>query len=264
MSGCRIEDVRPTAGEPTMAVIVLMYHRTPKGSPEGFYDVAMTTFREQITRMSDAGVSFVRFSECDHEDYVERGTHVAVTFDDGHASNAEAFAFLADRRIVPTSFIVRDWSERDPTFLSKRAIVDLRKVCEFGAHGASHIDLRTTTDPQLTSELSSSRDFLAEILHEPIATMALPGGKGDARVMRFAVREGYALVGNSRPLPHARRGLGVNRICVHSRSGVDEPRRWANAGAPYWLLRRARLAVSEKGPRILGDRVYAEATKLLK
>jgi peptidoglycan/xylan/chitin deacetylase (PgdA/CDA1 family) len=247
-----------------MAVIVLMYHRTPRGSPDGFYDVPMATFREQIERMIDAGTSFMRFSECDRDEYVGRGSHVAVTFDDGHASNADAFAFLADRQITPTAFIVRDWSERDPAFLSGRAISDLREVCEFGGHGASHMNLTAATDSQLAFELSSSRDFLAGIVGGPIATMGLPGGKGDARVLQYAVREGYRLVGNSRPLPHARRGVGVNRICVHSRMGVDEPRRFASASALYWLRGRIRATVSEQGPKLLGERVYAAAVGMLK
>jgi peptidoglycan/xylan/chitin deacetylase (PgdA/CDA1 family) len=224
----------------------------------------MATFREQMNRMIDAGVSFIRFSECDHSDYVARGRHVAVTFDDGHASNAEAFAFLADRRIVPTAFVVRDWSERDRAYLSARAIGDLNGVCEFGGHGASHVDLTAATDSRLAFELSASRDFLAAVLGAPVATMALPGGKGDARVIRFAVREGYRLVGNSRPLPHGRRGVAINRICVHGGTSVEWPRRLVDAGAMFWLRRRVRLAVSAHGPKIVGDGVYAAAAKLLK
>jgi peptidoglycan/xylan/chitin deacetylase (PgdA/CDA1 family) len=247
-----------------MSVLVLMYHRTPRGSPESFYDVGMATFREQILRLIDAGVSFVRFSECDRTDFCARGRHVAVTFDDGHASNAEAFAFLAECRIVPTAFVVRDWSERGGGYLSPRAIADLKDVCEFGGHGASHVDLTSTTDSQLAFELSASRDFLGEILGRPVPTMALPGGKGDARVTRFAVGEGYRLIGNSRPLPHARRGVGVNRVCVNGRTGADAPRCLAQAEAMFWLRRRARLAMSASARKILGGRLYAAAVQALK
>ena len=44
-----------------MAVVVLMYHHTPDGAPEGFYDVALSTFRDQIRALLDAGVSFIPF-----------------------------------------------------------------------------------------------------------------------------------------------------------------------------------------------------------
>jgi peptidoglycan/xylan/chitin deacetylase (PgdA/CDA1 family) len=247
-----------------MSVIVLMYHRTPASGGEGFYDVPLASFREQVERMIDAGVSFIRFSDCDSETCVHRGNHVAITFDDGDASNSEAFRFLADRRITPTAFIVRDWAKREKAYLSPGAIADLKGLCEFGGHGASHVNLAAATDAELTRELSASRDFLQDLLGAPVPTMALPGGKGDARVLRFAAREGYRLVGNSIPLPHARPGLSVNRICVNSRTSVAEPLRLATAGAGYWLRRRARMAASRLGSKVLGDTVHAAAARLLK
>jgi len=95
-----------------VAVLVLMYHHTPDGAPEGFYDVGLSTFRDQIAAMRDAGVSFIRFTDCDRPEYVERGVHVALTFDDGHATNEAAFRILADLGLTPMAFIVRDAERR--------------------------------------------------------------------------------------------------------------------------------------------------------
>ena len=247
-----------------MAVIVLMYHHTPDGAPEGFYDVGLSTFRDQIAAMRDGGVSFIRFTDCDRSDYVERGLHVAVTFDDGHATNEAAFRMLADQGVTPTAFIVRDWSTRDVSYLSARALADLRDICELGGHGATHRALTSLSDAELADELAASRDYVGAVSGTPAATMALPGGHGGPRELVAAQRAGFKLVGNSRPLPHRRLGIGVNRICVNRTHDARAPLRWAQAPSLHWTMLRARFAATATGRRVLGDRLYGALTALAK
>ena len=247
-----------------MAVIVLMYHHTPDGAPEGFYDVGLSTFRDQIAAMRDAGVSFIRFSDCDRPEYVERGLHVSLTFDDGHATNEAAFRILADQGLTPMAFIVRDWSTRDPGYLSARALADLRDICEFGGHGATHRALTSLSAAELADELAASRDYVGTVSGSPLATMALPGGHGGPRELAAAERAGFKLVGNSRPLPHCRLGVGVNRICVNRTHDARAPLRWAQAPALHWTMLRARYAATATGRRLMGDRLYGALTALAK
>ncbi|MDE3176232.1 MAG: polysaccharide deacetylase family protein [Pseudomonadota bacterium] len=248
-----------------MAVIVLMYHHTPAGAPEGFYDVGLAAFRDQIRALRDAGVSFVKFSECDRPELARAGTHVALTFDDGHASNAAAFHFLADEGLTPTAFVVRDWSARDPRYLSGRALGDLKGVCELGGHGATHRALTSLADAELDDELAASRDYVGAIVGAgPVKTMALPGGHGGRRELAAALRAGFTLVGNSRPLPHTTPGVGVNRICVNRTHDARAPLRWAQAGALHWTALRARLTATAAGRRLLGESLYGALTALAK
>ena len=247
-----------------MAVIVLMYHHTPDGAPERFYDVGLSTFRDQIAGMRDAGVSFIRFSDCDRPEYVERGLHVALTFDDGHATNETAFRILADQGLTPMAFIVRDWSTRDPGYLSARALADLRDICEFGGHGATHRALTSLSAAELADELAASRDYVGTVSGRPAATMALPGGHGGARELAAAERAGFKLVANSRPLPHRRLGIGVNRICVNRTHDARAPLRWAQAGSLHWTKLRARFAATATARRLMGDRLYGALTALAK
>ena len=234
-----------------MTVIVLMYHHTPAGAAQGFYDVPLATLRDQIEALRDAGVSFVKFSECDRRDYVERGMHVALTFDDGHASNEAAFRFLADAGLTPMAFVVRDWSTRDARYLSAAALGDLNGRLSNSAATAPRIG-RSTVCPhaELADELAASRDYVGDDRGRRAATMALPGGHGGARELAAAARAGFSLVGNSRPLPHRRLGASVNRICVHRattrkrRCAGSRPARWR------WSLASARFA---------GDALGAEA-----
>jgi len=245
-----------------MSVVVLMYHHTPE-APDGFYDVGVSTFREQIKALLEAGVSFVKFSDCDRAEYVERGRHVALTFDDGHATNEAAFRFLADYGLVPTAFVVRDWSTRDARYLSARSLTDLKGICELGGHGASHRALTSLSDLDLADELAASRDFVAALAGSA-ETMALPGGHGGPRELAAAKRAGFRLVGNSRPLPQGRVAESVNRICVNRTHDVNAPLRWVQTGGLQWGLRRARFAATATGRRMLGGKLYGALTALAK
>ena len=247
-----------------MAVVVLMYHHTPDGAPEGFYDVALATLRAQIHALLDAGVSFVPFSQCGRRDYVEHGAHVALTFDDGHASNEAAFRFLADSGLKPTAFVVRDWSTRDARYLSARALGDLKGAVELGGHGATHRALTGLTDAELAGELAASRDFVGAIAGAPVAEMALPGGHGAQRELAAAAAAGFRLVGNSRPLPHRRLALSVNRICINRTHDALAPLRLAQAGAMHWRLAAARFAAARAGRRWLGPKLYGALVALAK
>jgi peptidoglycan/xylan/chitin deacetylase (PgdA/CDA1 family) len=247
-----------------MAVIVLMYHHTPAGAPEGFYDVPLTTLRDQIRALTDAGASFIRFSECGRRDYVEHGLHVALTFDDGHASNAAAFDLLANLGLTPTAFIVRDWSRRDSRYLSAAALADLAGAVELGGHGATHRALTSLSPQELADELTASRDYVSEIAGRAATTMALPGGHGGARELAAAEAAGFALVGNSRALPHARLGVSVNRICVNRTHDARAPLTWLQTSAWRWGLARARFSATAAGRRLLGARLYGALTALAK
>ncbi len=245
-----------------MSVVVLMYHHTPQ-TPDGFYDVSLATFRSQIETLLEGGVSFVKFSECDRPEYVERGRHVALTFDDGHATNEAAFRYLSDYGLLPTAFVVRDWSTRDSRYLSARALSDLKHVAEFGGHGVSHRALTSLSDLDLRDELNASRDFVGT-LGRAADTMALPGGHGGARELAAASQTGFRLVGNSRPLPQGRVSASVNRICVNSTHDRQAPLRWVKTGGLQWSLQRARFAATATGRRWLGGRLYGALTALAK
>jgi peptidoglycan/xylan/chitin deacetylase (PgdA/CDA1 family) len=252
------------ANEERMAVIVLMYHHTPAGGAEGFYDAPLAVFRDQIRVLLDAGVAFIKFSECDRPEYVEHGTHVALTFDDGHASNETAFRFLADLGIKPMAMIVRDWSMRDPRYLSAAALRDLNDVCELGGHGATHRALSSLSDSELADELAASRDYVGTIVGAPTTSMALPGGHGGAREIAAALKAGYRLVGNSRPFPQTRRGPEVSRICINRTDDDRAALRLTQRSGVYWAANRARFAATSAARRMLGPKLYGALTALAK
>ena len=173
-----------------MSVVVLMYHHTPADAAQGFYDVPLATLRAQVEALREAGADFIDFSECGRRDYVEHGLHVALTFDDGHASNEAAFRFLADAGVTPTAFMVRDWSQQDGRYLSAAALGDLKGVVATRRprRDASGADRRPPANSPTNSPPAA---IMSETLRASRrATMALPGGHGGARELAAAARCG--------------------------------------------------------------------------
>lgn len=247
-----------------MAVLCLMYHQTPKEAPNKRWDVPLAIFRDQINEMIDAGLSFIEFPEIQDPKYLASGMHVAVTFDDGHQSNARAFEFLASKKIRPTAFIVTQWSREMPSFLSSKEIADLSSVCTFGAHGMTHTAMTGLSPMELRNELTQSKSYLEDALSIPIRWMALPGGKKNAQVLNAASAAGFELVGNSVADLNRCVGLSVNRPCVTSDMGAETPLRWATARPRYWLAKRFRRGVSTLGVRLIGEQRYITARDVMK
>ena len=87
-----------------MTVIVLMYHHTPSGAPKGWYDAALTTFRDQVRALRNAIVSFIKFSDFDRPEYVLAGVAVKGQCDMRAASPlAESRAKSAEPRQHPAA-----------------------------------------------------------------------------------------------------------------------------------------------------------------
>jgi peptidoglycan/xylan/chitin deacetylase (PgdA/CDA1 family) len=241
-----------------------MYHRTPKGAPDDRWDVPLHVFKDQIRALIDAGISFVEISATQDIDLLASGMNVAVTLDDGHASNASAFEFLASKQIKPTAFIVARWSREFSGYLSAKDLADLSPICTFGAHGSTHTNLTILTPFNLHKELAESRAYVEDALSLPVNSMALPGGKGNSQVLNAAVIAGYRLVCNSVADINRHGGLSVNRPCVTSDEDTELPLRWATAGRAYWLAKRLRHAVTGAAARLVGERGYAVAVEAIK
>lgn len=242
-----------------MTVLVLMYHHTPPADAESVFDVPLPRFREQIGRLLDAGVPFITLQEAQNQDLLaSRMIHVAVSFDDGHASNAAAFDYLAERGITATAFVVRDWVEGAQQYLSAAEIANLADRCNFGSHGVSHRNFLELSDVDLQDELKSSREFLQDIIGAPVNMLSLPGGRVNAHVLDTVVECGYQLVCNSLPLLNRRMAVSVNRICIRIENAApDYLLSLVLNSDSFWALKRARYAATSYARTLMGDNAYS-------
>lgn len=238
-----------------MAVFVFMYHGT-LAEPRDPFEVTLPAFQEQIDRLIDGGVHFIRFSEAFQPHFLERGTHVAITFDDGHGSNAAAIEYLAKKDIKPSAFIVRDWSKSGIGWSGWRGYLtppDLRAldpICDFGAHGASHRGLATLSLDALDNELSSSRSYLEHEVGHAVTTMSLPGGDVSAQVIERAEAHSFLAIGNSTFSPNWCVSRTINRLVVGHGRGSDFPLSMTSAPRIYWSARRLKSTARRLSRRL--------------
>jgi peptidoglycan/xylan/chitin deacetylase (PgdA/CDA1 family) len=125
-------------------------------------------------------------------DVVAGRTDVALTFDDGNASDAEiVLPQLIARGLTATFFIVGERLGR-PGYLDAS---DVRQLVEHGmqvgAHGMAHVDWRTLDDSVLSRELLDVRRVLEAASGELPSSASCPFGAYDRRVLRRARDAGY-------------------------------------------------------------------------
>lgn len=113
------------------------------------------------------------------------GIPVAITFDDGNASDIDhALPVLAERGLT-AEFFACAGRIGTPGYLAASSLRDIRAAgMSIGSHGWSHVDLRRVDDAELHRETESSRAALSEASEGPVDDFAIPFGSYDRRVLR--------------------------------------------------------------------------------
>ena len=94
---------------------------------------------------------------------------------------------------------------------SENALLDWEEIRElhrdgvqFGSHTRRHCNLKTLSSEEAKQEIETSKHELEDILHEPVATFAFPGGHITDETVRLLAASGYTLACSTR--------LGLNRL----------------------------------------------------
>ena len=132
-----------------------------------------------------------------------------LTFDDGFADYAaHAVPILRNYRLPATMYVVAgsitnaalpvNWitglaADDAPPLLTVDQIRELHaEGWSFGSHSMFHRDLPTLTEAECTADLKESRELLADLLGEPVTSLAYPFGRHAPHVRRAAEKAGYA------------------------------------------------------------------------
>ena len=132
---------------------------------------------------------------------------VSLTFDDGFVDLAQwAFPVLARYRLHATVFLVAetltaqgravDWVDDAPpwplrTLTPEHVLAARADGIRFASHSWAHRDLVQLSEGECIRDLRDSREFIEDLLHEPVPLLAYPFGRHDPMVERAARRAGY-------------------------------------------------------------------------
>lgn len=231
--------------------IALMYHRVLE-RPEQTYDVSCAAFDSQCALLARQQVISL-------EALLAGQAGVTLTFDDGFASCLSRVApRMLERGWPAMAYITSGYLGR-PGYLRAGDLRELAR-CGFmiGAHGHTHRALTSLGDSELGSELARSRCLLEDTLGGPVVHMALPGGKGNARVVRAAQATGFCSIATSWPgvVRGIPRPYALPRAALRWSTREAAFKQILSGSGPYFAGNQAREFAAATLPRMLGSRAY--------
>ena len=183
-------------------VVVLMYHAlyenargldaiAPEDRP---YAVSTADFARQLDMLRDAAIPVIDPARL--ETGKTGGAGVILTFDDGHASNAElALPLLAERGLAAAFFVTTGFIGQRPGYCSWEQLRTLSRAgILIGGHGHTHRFLSDLAPSEQDFEFSTSRKLLEENLKQPVKQMSFPGGRFNTPCILRAQAAGFSLL----------------------------------------------------------------------
>lgn len=239
-------------------VTVLMYHAVEaRGSgADPHYTVTPAAFTAHLALLREMGLTPA--SVRDVLGGRAAGARVAITFDDGHASNLEAAREILEAGGSAELFV-------NPTNVGRAGFLDWSALAELAkagisvqSHGHTHRYFDELAPAEVEEELRASKRAIEDRTGQPVSLFAPPGGRLTRRVPGIAVAAGYVAICSSqagvwRELDERWR---IPRIAVLASTPLAQLRRWAAQDAPEILRLRMRHLLLASGKRVLGNRGY--------
>jgi peptidoglycan/xylan/chitin deacetylase (PgdA/CDA1 family) len=247
---------------------VLMYHAVadqPDSAADAHYAVSELGFRTQLGLMRDAAMKLCSVRDL-VKDGIPRGDRncVAITFDDGHASNLKAATELAAQGGKADLFVNPSTVGREH-YLTWPELRDLAgRGMSIQSHGYSHryLDDLPLTDVQY--ELAASKAEIEDRLGSEVVLFAPPGGRMPRGFHALASSAGYEGVCSSRPgMWKYGAGTEITRFAITQRTTDAQLAGWiVGASAPILKL-SARYHALRLMKRVLGNHSYERVRGVL-
>ena len=187
------------------------------------------------------------------------GISLAVTFDDGYASDSEyALPILSARGLSAHFFITVGWTGKTPGYMGWQQVRSLSDAGHIvGTHGWSHALLTHCPAKELDRELNASRKLLEDKLGIAVTTMSLPGGRYDRRVLAACQEAGYTRVYTSEPrLETTASAFTIGRVNVSSDRSADWIRALFQPNSGELSKLQRQYSIKKAAKVFLGDRAY--------
>jgi peptidoglycan/xylan/chitin deacetylase (PgdA/CDA1 family) len=247
------------------AAVILMYHRLGSGQlaqrepGEHLYAVTPEDFEGQLETLTSGACTPGDVSAVSAGGEGPRNP-VAITFDDGNASDhSVALPALARRRLPAAFFVTPAWVG-SPGYMDWSEIRELAEAgMTVGAHGLEHVPLSSLSADELKKQLAEARRVIEARISRPVEWLALPGGFGGSREVQAAREVGFRSVLGSVP-QLARSGASgepIPRFSVRRGQSLASFRALVEQRRPallrYWLR---HVAIAQMRS-LLGSRGHA-------
>lgn len=255
----------------SLRALVLMYHAVPTDDPvadsaaDPHYSVSMTRFVAQLDAIVARGQRprSVRDLQASGTSWRAPGP-VALTFDDGHASNYAAYLEIAKRGGSADLFV-------NPSTIGTRGFLtwtQLRELAALGAsiqsHGQHHDFLDDMPPAGVWAELVDSRQCIADEIGRPATFFAPPNGRMPDGFVHRAKAAGYSGVCSSRVgLWDQGEDDEIPRFAVLAGTSAAQFDRWLRREPISMNYSLARAAVLRSGKRLLGNAGYQRVRNTL-
>lgn len=174
-----------------------MYHSIAYNKE--FFTVTPENFQEQMSFLSENNFNIIKLTELERlkKNKSDNKKIIILTFDDGYEDNyLNAFPILKKYGFPATFFIssslignsIKGKKGTELKILSQEEIEDLVKenLIEIGSHCHNHKKLSLLTESEIEKELKISKERLANISGQEIASLAFPWGNYNERVKKIA------------------------------------------------------------------------------
>jgi len=247
---------------------VLMYHGihdtvNDEGLFDSTYSLSRKNFKAHLSWLFNHGYQTVAF-DCLPDTLLEKS--VVVSFDDGDISNYTVAYFALLEVGYRGEFYITTDRIGHAGSMSKNQIRDMAdNGMSIQSHGVTHKFLSDLKYDDLYRELYESKDILEQITGKSVNVLALPGGRGNSRVVKLALELGYKIIctsimgHNHMPIDHA----AIKRLSIYRDTNVSNFRSLVMASGRYYnksLLKQRILVVPKM---VLGNNLYFKIRKIM-
>jgi peptidoglycan/xylan/chitin deacetylase (PgdA/CDA1 family) len=256
MSAHGLDVTRPVGQH---AVTVLMYHAlfddTTAADADPRYAVSSAAFAAHIDMFVRCGR---RLSSVQQLLAGERAGALALTFDDGHASDLRAAQMIAERVGVADFFI-------NPSTVGsagRLSWAELRSMSDVGmsiqSHGFTHRYLDALPSAEVRAELVDSKRSIEDRIGRAVELFAPPGGRMRADLPNIARSLGYRAVCSSRVgvWTGALDSGEVPRMPVLRSTSLQRLQRWVEQEPAAVATARLRHATLSAAKQVLPRSLY--------
>lgn len=226
----------------------LTYHVI--GDDASQYAIKESQLRAQVAFLKSEGYLIYNFEGLEalvrgRQDTTSRS--VVLTVDDGHESSMKAAEVFQAYGCPATFFVTRDRCVKRPHFIRESHIRQLRQAgFSVGTHGTTHRKLTFMPAAACRIELSESKQWLEDVLGEPVRHTAAPGGYINDRVLELAYKSGYTLVATCRERMNSAASMRlpaiVNRVNIRQHFSMPNFRSVVQGDAGFYAWRQVRAA----------------------